>query len=99
MTQNSKQGLLKQGKSYFFSPDFLSTANTVVLPHEALRNLPFLACGFHLIIQDGSSIPEDRMEKETKRQKAYSSSLLRTFPDFRRERNTPKRDEVQTSLL
>lgn len=62
-------------------------ANTAALLHEALRNLPVLACDFHLNIQDGSSIHERFMtseERETPR---------------RRERNTPKRDEVCTSLL
>lgn len=38
MTQYAKQELLKQDKSLFFSPDFLSMANVVALLHETLWN-------------------------------------------------------------
>lgn len=51
-------------KVYFSLQIFCSwlTGHTALLP-ETLGNLPFLVYGFHLIVQDGSTVRGSRMEE------------------------------------
>lgn len=75
VTKNPKRELLKRGENLSFPPDFLSMANRTALLPKTLRNLPFLVYGFHLIIQDGSTVPGGRKENKMKKRHRHIAAV------------------------